>query len=97
MVKNKRSGSETRQRSKVITLRINNKIDREIRRLAKAEGMTISEYIRTSCLNKEIIQRIPSRYLDELLELGRMQKNLFQKAGIWMWTGFIIWSLQIHR
>ncbi|TLC90007.1 mobilization protein, partial [Salmonella enterica subsp. enterica serovar Typhi] len=33
MVKNKRSGSETRQRSKVITLRINNKIDREIRRL----------------------------------------------------------------
>ncbi len=80
MVKNKRSGSETRQRSKVITLRINNKIDREIRRLAKAEGMTISEYIRTSCLNKEIIQRIPSRYLDELLELGRMQKNLFDKG-----------------
>ncbi|MCS1057254.1 hypothetical protein NXZ37_27315, partial [Escherichia coli] len=33
-----------------------------------------------SCLNKEIIQRIPSRYLDELLELGRMQKNLFDKG-----------------
>ncbi|RRC98769.1 mobilization protein, partial [Escherichia coli] len=32
MTKNKRSGSEVRQRTKVITLRVNNRIANEIRR-----------------------------------------------------------------
>ncbi|MDA5297951.1 plasmid mobilization protein, partial [Escherichia coli] len=77
MTKNKRSGSEVRQRTKVITLRVNNRIANEIRRRAKSEGLTISEYIRTTSLNNEIKQRVPSRYLDELIQLGRMQKKLF--------------------
>ena len=80
MTKNKRSGSEVRQRTKVITLRVNNRIANEIRRRAKLEGLTISEYIRTASLNNEIKQRVPSRYLDELIKLGRMQKNLFDKG-----------------
>ncbi|EKH7593888.1 mobilization protein [Escherichia coli] len=80
MTKNKRSGSEVRQRTKVITLRVNNRIANEIRRRAKLEGLTISEYIRTASLNNEIKQRVPSRYLGELIKLGRMQKNLFDKG-----------------
>ena len=80
MTKNKRSGSEVRQRTKVITLRVNNRIANEIRRRAKSEGLTISEYIRTTSLNNEIKQRVPSRYLDELIQLGRMQKKLFDKG-----------------
>ncbi|MCZ5178626.1 mobilization protein, partial [Escherichia coli] len=77
---NKRSGSEVRQRTKVITLRVNNRISNEIRRRAKSEGLTISEYIRTTILNNEIKHRFPSRYLDELIQLGRMQKKLFDKG-----------------
>lgn len=80
MAKNKRSGSEVRQRTKVITLRVNNRVATEIRRRAKNEGLTISEYIRTASLNNEIKQRVPSRYLDELIRLGRMQKKLFDKG-----------------
>ncbi|WP_032300118.1 plasmid mobilization protein MobA, partial [Escherichia coli] len=80
MTKNKRSGSEVRQRTKVITLRVNNRIANEIRRRAKSEGLTISEYIRTTSLNNEIKQRVPSRYLDELIQLGPMQKKLFDKG-----------------
>lgn len=80
MAKNKRSGSEVRQRTKVITLRVNNRVASEIRRRAKNEGLTISEYIRTASLNNEIKQRVPSRYLDELIRLGRMQKKLFDKG-----------------
>ncbi|EFB2993318.1 plasmid mobilization protein MobA, partial [Escherichia coli] len=80
MTKNKRSGSEVRQRTKVITLRVNNRIANEIRRRAKIEGLTISEYIRTASLNNEIKQRVPSRYLDELIQLGWMQKKLFDKG-----------------
>ncbi|MGT7033676.1 plasmid mobilization protein, partial [Escherichia coli] len=57
MAKNKRSGSEVRQRTKVITIRVNNRIANEIRRRAKSEGLTISEYIRTVSLNNEIKQR----------------------------------------
>ncbi|MCV5681364.1 hypothetical protein OFN25_26710, partial [Escherichia coli] len=73
MTKNKRSGSEVRQRTKVITLRVNNRVASEIRRVlfrsnrvaseirrrAKNEGLTISEYIRTASLNNEIKQRVP--------------------------------------
>ena len=80
MAKNKRSGSEVRQRTKVITLRVNNRVATEIRRRAKNEGLTISEYIRTATLNNEIKQRVPFRYLDELIRLGRMQKKLFDKG-----------------
>ncbi|WP_284882884.1 plasmid mobilization protein MobA, partial [Escherichia coli] len=80
MAKNKRSGSEVRQRTKVITLRVNNRLASEIRRRAKNEGLTISEYIRTASLNNEIKQRVPSRYLYELIRLGRMQKKLFDKG-----------------
>ena len=82
MAKNKRSGSEVRQRTKVITLRVNNRVASEIRRRAKNEGLTISEYIRTASLNNEIKQRVPSRYLDELIRLGRMQKKyLIRESG----------------
>lgn len=82
MAKNKRSGSEVRQRTKVITLRVNNRLASEIRRRAKNEGLTISEYIRTASLNNEIKQRVPSRYLYELIRLGRMQKNyLIRESG----------------
>ncbi|EOL0850246.1 plasmid mobilization protein MobA [Escherichia coli] len=80
MAKNKRSGSEVRQRTKVITLRVNNRVASEIRRRAKNEGLTISEYIRTASLNNEIKQCVPSRYLDELIQLGRMQKKLFDNG-----------------
>ena len=80
MTKNKRSGSEVRQRTKVITLRVNNRVASEIRRRAKNEGLTISEYIRTASLNNEIKQCVPSRYLDELIRLGRTQKKLFDKG-----------------
>ncbi|WP_434083360.1 plasmid mobilization protein [Escherichia coli] len=51
MGKNKRSGSEVRQRTNVITLRLNNRLASEIRRRAKKEGLTISEYFRTASLN----------------------------------------------
>ncbi|NUD69545.1 mobilization protein, partial [Escherichia coli] len=80
MTKNKRSGSEVRQRTKVITLRVNNRVATEIRRRAKNEELTISEYIRTASLNNEIKQRVPLKYLDELIQLGRMQKKLFDKG-----------------
>ncbi|PPE22848.1 mobilization protein, partial [Escherichia coli] len=43
MAKNKRCGSEVRQRSKVITLRVYNRVASEFRRRAKNEGLTISE------------------------------------------------------
>ncbi|HGC3385682.1 TPA: mobilization protein, partial [Escherichia coli] len=77
MVKNKRSGSERRQRNKVYTVRLNKREAREISRRAKDEDMTISAYIRHKVLNYQYKQYVPEKYLTEIVELGRKQKKLF--------------------
>ncbi|PWH55328.1 mobilization protein, partial [Escherichia coli] len=63
-----------------MTLRVNNRLASENRRRAKNEGLTNSEYIRTARLNNEIKQRVPSRYIYELIRLCRMQKKLFDNG-----------------
>ncbi|ECE6016626.1 mobilization protein [Salmonella enterica subsp. diarizonae] len=80
-VKNKRSGSEIRQKTKVISVRLSHHEYELIRSLADENNLSFSGYMREKALRFKIIKLIPERYFTELVELGKKQRKLFD-AGL---------------
>lgn len=80
-VKNKRSGSNIRQKTKVLSVRLSHHEYELIRSLADESNLSFSGYMREKALHFKITKRIPERYLTELIELGKRQRKLFD-AGL---------------
>ncbi|ECH9189602.1 mobilization protein [Salmonella enterica subsp. enterica] len=79
-VKNKRSGSNIRQKTKVLSVRLSHHEYELIRSLADDSNLSFSGYMREKALHFKIIKRIPERYLTELIELGKEQRKLFDSG-----------------
>ncbi|HGE0767513.1 TPA: mobilization protein [Salmonella enterica subsp. enterica serovar Typhimurium] len=79
--KNKRSGSDVRQKTKVISVRLSPHEHKYIQSMADDSNLSFSGYIREKSLRIKIIKLIPERYFTELTELGKKQRELFD-AGL---------------
>jgi protein required for attachment to host cells len=73
------SKSEKRQRNKWLKARCNEEEEDLIRRKAEAAGLTVSDLLRRSALNRRIVTRTDQRLLSELLRLGGLQKHLYNQ------------------
>lgn len=71
------SKSEKRQREKLVKCRCTDAEFEAINKKAIAAGLTTSEYIRRTALNRRITVRTDQRMINELLRLGGLQKHLY--------------------
>lgn len=71
------SKSEKRQREKLVKCRCTDAEYEAINRKAIAAGLTTSEYLRRSALNRRITVRTDIRMMNEVKRLGGLQKHLF--------------------
>ncbi|MGV6482040.1 plasmid mobilization protein MobA [Pantoea agglomerans] len=71
--------SEKRQRNVLIQLRCTDAEADAIKRKAIVAGLTTSELLRRSALNRRIMVRTDIRMMNELLRLGGLQKHLFNQ------------------
>ena len=80
------SKSEKRQREKLVKCRCTEAEYEAINRKAIAAGLTTSEYLRRSALNRRITVRTDIRMMNELLRLGGLQKHLYTQMQTNMTT-----------
>lgn len=80
------SKSEKRQRNKWLKARCNEEEAELIRQKAEAAGVTVSDLLRRSALNRKIMTRTDQRLLSELLRLGGLQKHLYTQMQEGMTT-----------
>lgn len=73
------SKSESRQKGKVINLRCTEEEATLLKEKAKAAGISTSDFLRRSALNRKIVTRTDQRLMNELLRLGGLQKHLFNQ------------------
>jgi len=73
------SKSESRQKGKVINLRCTEEEANILKEKAKAAGISTSDLLRRSALNRKIVTRTDQRLMNELLRLGGLQKHLFNQ------------------
>ncbi|MBJ2292943.1 ribbon-helix-helix protein, CopG family [Pseudomonas sp. MF5691] len=73
------SKSESRQKGKVINLRCTEEEATILKEKAKAAGISTSDLLRRSALNRKIVTRTDQRLMNELLRLGGLQKHLFNQ------------------
>ena len=73
------SKSESRQKGKVINLRCTEEEANILKEKAKAAGISTSDLLRRSALNRKIVTRTDLRLMNELLRLGGLQKHLFNQ------------------
>ena len=73
------SKSESRQKGKVINLRCTEEEATILKEKAKAAGISTSDLLRRSALNRKIVTRTDLRLMNELLRLGGLQKHLFNQ------------------
>ncbi|RBB97377.1 mobilization protein [Pseudomonas sp. MWU12-2115] len=73
------SKSEKRQRNKWLKARCNEEEEELIRAKAEAAGLTVSDLLRSSALNRRILTRTDKRLMGELLRLGGLQKHLYNQ------------------
>lgn len=73
------SKSESRQKGKVINLRCTEEEAHILKEKAKAAGISTSDLLRRSALNRKIMTRTDLRLMNELLRLGGLQKHLFNQ------------------
>lgn len=73
------SKSEKRQREKLVKCRCTEAEFDAINKKASAAGLTTSEYLRRTALNRKITVRTDIRMMNELLRLGGLQKHLFNQ------------------
>lgn len=73
------SKSERRQREKLVKCRCTDAEFEAINKKAASAGLTTSEYIRRSALNRRIMVRTDIRMMKELLRLGGLQKHLYNQ------------------
>ena len=62
-----------------IFIRITDAEKANIREQAKIAGLTMSEYMRRTALNKRIVSKVDQKALGELARLGGLQKYLLMK------------------
>lgn len=67
-------GSETRQRTKVLSVRVDDADHDRIRRRAEDAGDTISEYMRQAALGARIASAVDKEALADLNRLGGLLK-----------------------
>lgn len=80
------SKSEKRQRTKWLKARCNDEEAALIREKAEAAGLTVSDLLRRSALNRRIVTRTDKRLMGELLRLGGLQKHLYNQMQEGMTT-----------
>lgn len=80
------SKSEKRQRNKFLKARCNDEEEELIRSKAEAAGITVSDLLRRSALNRKIVTRTDKRLMAELLRLGGLQKHLHNQMQTCMTT-----------
>lgn len=80
------SKSEKRQREKLVKCRCTDAEYAAINKKALAAGLTTSEYLRRTALNRRIVVRTDIRMMNELLRLGGLQKHLFTQMQSHMTT-----------
>lgn len=73
------SKSESRQKGRVINLRCTEEEANILKEKAKAAGISTSDLLRRSALNRKIVTRTDQRLMNELLRLGGLQKHLFNQ------------------
>ena len=73
------SKSESRQKGRVINLRCTEEEATILKEKAKAAGISTSDLLRRSALNRKIVTRTDLRLMNELLRLGGLQKHLFNQ------------------
>ena len=73
------SKSESRQKGRVINLRCTEEEANILKEKAKAAGISTSDLLRRSALNRKIVTRTDLRLMNELLRLGGLQKHLFNQ------------------
>jgi len=80
------SKSEKRQRDKWLKVRCTDEEGDLIRKKAVAAGLSVSELLRRSALNRKIVTRTDMRLMGELLRLGGLQKHLYNQMQEGMTT-----------
>jgi len=80
------SKSEKRQKNTLIQLRCTEAEAEAIKTKAIASGLTTSEYVRRSALNRRIMVRTDIRMMNELKRLGGLQKHLYSQMQDGMTT-----------
>ena len=80
------SKSESRQKGTVINLRCTEEEANILREKAKAAGISTSDLLRRSALNRKIVTRTDQRLMRELLRLGGLQKHLYNQMQEGMTT-----------
>lgn len=80
------SRSEARQRGKVLNLRCTEEEVSILKAKAKAAGISTSDLLRRSALDRQIMTRTDTRLMNELLRLGGLQKHLFTQMQSSMTT-----------
>lgn len=75
------SSSESRKRTKVLNLRCFPDEGTEIQARAQDAGLTVSEFLRCSALNRRIRNQTDRNVVNELRRLGGLQKHLFTEGG----------------
>ncbi|MGP2816410.1 plasmid mobilization protein MobA [Serratia marcescens] len=71
------SKSESRQKGIIIQIRCTEDEADAIKGKAKVAGISTSELLRRSALNRKIMTRTDTRLMNELLRLGGLQKHLY--------------------
>jgi len=80
------SKSESRQRQKLVKCRCTEAEFEAINNKAIAAGLTTSEYLRRTALNRRIMVRTDIRMMNELKRLGGLQKHIFTQMSETMTT-----------
>lgn len=80
------SKSEKRQRDKWLKLRCSEAEAQVLKEKALAAGLSVSELLRRSALNRKIVTRTDTKLMGELLRLGGLQKHLFNQMQDGMTT-----------
>lgn len=73
------SKSEARQRDKVLNLRCTEDEANILKAKAKSAGISTSDLLRRSALNRKIVTRTDAKLIGELLRLGGLQKHLYNQ------------------
>ncbi len=71
------SNSKSRQATARIELRCSEEDASLIREKAKVAGISTSELVRRSALDRKIVTRTDTKLMKELLRLGGLQKHLY--------------------
>ncbi|ALR07865.1 mobilization protein (plasmid) [Xylella fastidiosa] len=75
------SGSEERQKTKHVMVRVTPEQLASLREKATDSGVTVPEYLRACGLNHRIRSKMEAHIINELRRLGGLQKYLFTQGG----------------